>query len=293
MSLDSSSSFSPDDIRDLTGNIIDNLTLDERIATGSFGVVYRAFDSSSPTKEFAIKCLPKSNSLLRCLIENEIDMLNRVAGHPNIATVHKIIDDKNFVFIVMDYFPFGDLRHAIQTRCISFRDDELVKDFVDQILDAVEWCHKKTVFHRDLKPCNFLYSKDDKKICLTDFGLSSRNEYSRSRHCGTKPFMSPECYSLDGGYSPRCNDIWSLGIILIALITGSCPWSSPDFEGDDNYKEFLSDEEFLRKNLPISKEANDLLRRILDPCPSSRITLQDLRAEIASIETFFHDGRGT
>ncbi|EEB86736.1 hypothetical protein MPER_16199, partial [Moniliophthora perniciosa FA553] len=169
----------------------------------------------------------------------------------------------------------GDLFAAI-TETESFkRDDESIRSVFVQLLDAVHHCHDLGVYHRDLKPENVLFSKDRKRVRIADFGLATDVQ------C-----IGKESYRTH--YSPRQNDIWSLGVILVNLITARNPWSFA-VSTDEHFSRFLYDEDFIQQLLPISDGANRILKRIFDLNPLRRISIHNLRNEILALETFHRD----
>ena len=98
-----------------------------------------------------------------------------------------------------------------------------------------------------------------------------------------------ECQAGDSTYSPKHNDIWSLGIILLNLTTGRNPWKSATLN-DDTYQAYLKDPDvFLMSVLPISEELNDILVQILQINWTARISLIDLRAAVEGVSTFYAD----
>ena len=181
---------------DLTGCAIDNnsILLTKRLSSGSFGVVYRAVSLKSRlVKEYAVKCLlnldpdtPRSEALVR-----EVALHVTVSDHPGIVTIHDVVEGEKFSFIVMDYCPGGDLFQASVARRLFRWNDDLLKQAFMNIIDAVEECHRRGVYHRDLKPDNILISKDGKQTWLTDFGLGTFDMVSNEHHVGTPSYMSP------------------------------------------------------------------------------------------------------
>ena len=116
--------------------------------------------------------------------------------------------------------------------------------------------------------------------------LSSSWYYLEADHVSCRII---ECVGADAGYLPysnRTSDIWALGIILINMVSNRSPWQKA-ITTDNCFCEFLLDEEYLLKQLPISREANALFRKIFVYEPSERIKLTALRKEIIALPTFF------
>ncbi|TFK75798.1 putative Ran1 protein, partial [Pluteus cervinus] len=218
---------------DLKGRLIDDgrLLLLDTLGSGAYGRVYRALvTSAQDRKQFvAVKCLYKSepDSPQAEFQSREFSNHRIVCDHPNIITLHNVVFDKYYTYVVLDFCSGGDLFSAITEKELFRNNVALVKQTFIQLIDAIEHCHGKGVFHRDIKPENVLCSEDGAHIWLADFGLSTRNQVSRDLGCGSSYYMSPECIGKElalGRYSTRHSDIWSLGIILTNMISGRNPW---------------------------------------------------------------------
>jgi serine/threonine protein kinase len=185
----------------LTGQFIGQgrLQLLEVLGNGAYGTVYRALDTDSIHLEehiyYAVKVLIKpTNNSKRSEVkrsEREFAMHHSVCDHPNVLSVYDIISDDTYIYVVLALCPGGDLYEAIATRHAYHKDVELTRLAILQLIDAVHHCNEKRVFHRDLKPENILCSPDGSKLYLTDFGLSTRKEFSKEFGCGTAHYMSP------------------------------------------------------------------------------------------------------
>ncbi|THH20154.1 hypothetical protein EW146_g1166 [Bondarzewia mesenterica] len=282
-------------IPDLTGRLIDrcSLKLVKNIGSGAYGVVYRAVETTpwSP-REFAVKVLLRLDSRTSSgkLQAREIALHQMVSDHPNVVTVDRVVDDDEcFIYVVMNLCCSGDMCDQISGKHPYYQNDELVKKTFIQLIDAVQHCHDKGVYHRDLKPDNILCSADASQIFLTDFGLATYRPVTKSFRTGTVHYMSPECLGEDENIlklsSGHC-DIWSLGIILVTMLTGRLPWDAASFK-NECFVEYLSDRDCLRCIFPISREADDLLHRILALNPLCRISLAEMRSEVLKMKTFF------
>ncbi|KAI1794450.1 kinase-like protein [Ganoderma leucocontextum] len=280
------------------GTYIDNgaLQLVEILGYGGYGIVYRAVDtfSSNPTS-YAVKCLPHSNkrsaTRQRQLHMREITLHQLASGHPNVVTLHRVIEDYQYTFIVMDYCPDGDLFTQILHQRRYLGNNALIKEVFLQLLDAVEYCHSLNIYHRDLKPENVLCFENGLRLAITDFGLATTERMSTEFRTGSVYHMSPECqggyFAPTRSYSPLFNDVWSLGIILLNLITGRNPWKSASAD-DCTFQAYLKDpHRFLPTVLPISEEVNLLLVRTLEVDWRRRITLREMRLAFKSIDNFY------
>ncbi|KAJ3824695.1 kinase-like domain-containing protein, partial [Lentinula raphanica] len=287
-----------DTFPDFTGHLLDNgrFKLLELLGSGAYGKVYKAIDLTSPCEDpkyFAVKCLLKHKFGSRQeefqLREFALHRLISASGHPNIVSFHDVFYDHTFVYVVLDLCSGGDLFGAITDRKVFHQNTELIKSVFVQLLDAVHHCHENGIFHRDLKPENILCSKDGRQIYLADFGLSTQNKVSVDFGCGSGYYMSPECIGKEFGrdrFSTRHSDVWSLGVILTNMIAGRNPWRHA-MTTDDCFSAFLYNRDFLRTVLPISDQANSILKRVFHLNPMNRPSIPELRREILAIDSFF------
>ncbi|KAH9957229.1 kinase-like domain-containing protein [Russula dissimulans] len=124
---------------------IDNgaLAIEQVLGAGSFGVVYRARDTRSGV-HYAVKCVEKRGSDYYQTRETQLHA--RVSSHPHVLTFHREIDGGDCAFFVYDLCA-GDL-HSVIRELTFFRKDELIKRVFIQIIDALEYCHSRGVYHR-------------------------------------------------------------------------------------------------------------------------------------------------
>lgn len=303
---------------DFTGYTIDRgrYFLDKLLGSGAYGKVYRAIDLESPADNrtfYAIKCMPIYDPESTRAEFQSRELMNHpiVRDHPNIVCYKRHFQDDDWIYMVMELIGGGDLFAAITEKKVFRNNDVLVKRIYIQIIDALQYCHDRGIFHRDIKPENILCSEDGRHIKLADFGLSTRNGASSEYGCGSCYYMSPgeasgafayisvnsyqrpdshsECIG-EGKprlkYSSKQTDVWSMGVILVNMISGRNPWRYATIE-DSCYQAYLRDNNFLWNVLPISAEANAIIKRIFTIDPLCRITLQELKEEIVRVNTFF------
>ncbi|KAJ3532370.1 hypothetical protein NM688_g7432 [Phlebia brevispora] len=183
-----------------TGHIVVSrhfqLRLIRSVGCGAYGVVYLAQDLSTPLdspRYYAVKCMLKHvhGSELEHVQEREIAYHRHMSNHPHVTTLHEVIADDRYVYVVMDFYDGGDLFGAIIERHSFFHHDDTIKKAVVQLLDAVKACHEEGIYHRDLKPENILCSHEDSEFFLSDFGLATQTPASTSFGCGSSFYMSP------------------------------------------------------------------------------------------------------
>ncbi|KAI0135233.1 Ran1-like protein kinase [Daldinia grandis] len=264
------------------------------IGTGAYGVVYLAVDVKTGVR-YAVKTLSKFNADGSPLDRRQIAFQHRelrlhymASAHPNVVSMHKIVDDPDCIYVVLEYCPEGDLFLNITERGQYVGKDGLVKSVFLQILDAVEHCHTLGIYHRDLKPENILVSNRGDTVKLADFGLATSSDRSEDYGCGSTFYMSPECLDPSSRrpfYYCAPNDVWSLGVILVNLTCGRNPWKQASFE-DSTYRAYTRSQDFLRTILPLSDDLNNILGRIFTRNPDHRITLPELRNSILACSSF-------
>ncbi|KAK0462875.1 kinase-like domain-containing protein [Desarmillaria tabescens] len=277
----------------LVGRSIANgrLILVDLLGSGNYGQVYKALDveATNDFVYFAVKCIETDSLKGPTAVNREIASHAAVSRHPNVVTYRATWVEEDYIFMVMDYCPGGELHKAIREQKVFYRNDSLVKQVFLQIIDAVQHCHDNQIFHRDLKPENILCSEDGEQVFLADFGLATcEDDYSR-RGAGTMAYKSPECLGEDfksPTYSTRSSDVWALGVVFLNMIAGRSPWLAAKIS-DPCFNYFLCNPDYFTKIFPITPSVNQILLRVFDLRSSKRITLPELRAEITNIDRFF------
>jgi uncharacterized protein (TIGR02145 family) len=149
-------------------------------------------------------------------------------NHPNIVSVQDLLDEPDFVAIELEYIEGETLKEYLH-REGALPDDDIEK-LLRQMLDAVEYIHKKGFVHRDIKPSNFMLTPSG-VIKLTDFGIAKNLDGNNSDHTGTgtgmilgtPKYMSPEQVRNTRDVTAQ-SDIYSLGVVLWEMVTGKVPY---------------------------------------------------------------------
>ena len=167
----------------------------DRVGKGGWGVVYRARDLSAKESQqiVAVKVIlkPSHKSFRSKFLLREIENLRTMSKDSKVVGMRRVFTDKIFVYIVLDYCPGGDMWRAIADHQIFARNDERLRNVFLQLIDAVAACHKRGIYHRDLKPNNVLITVDLARVVLSDFGLSTRAKHTGTFRTGTGPYKSP------------------------------------------------------------------------------------------------------
>ena len=250
-----------------------NYKLISEIGSGTFGKVWLA--EHLPTScQIAIKILEKN----KILDDSDVKRVTRELkiaqsiSHPHLVQLYHLLETTEYVFLVMEFLPGGELYdHIVSKKKLSEEECFL---FFSQIVSSVEYLHSLNIAHRDLKPENLLLDRDRKIIKLVDFGLGRFYEsgINIETACGSPCYAPPEMLS-KLKYDPLKADIWSLGIVLFAMIAGYLPF---DDENTDLLYKKIIDGKFTMPG-SISVDAADLLSLIIQTNPNKRISISEIK----------------
>ncbi len=197
------------------------------LGRGGMGVVYMARQISL-NRPVALKMvrsgiLSDESELRR--FQNEAEAI-ALLDHPGIVKVFEVGTHGHQRFLSMQLLEGGTLSDRLETYLADF---EMAARFVIEAADAIQHAHMRGILHRDLKPSNVLIDSKGKP-CITDFGLAkfmrAENEMTASGEIlGTPSYMSPEQAAGNRGSISVATDVYGLGAILYAMITGSAPFS--------------------------------------------------------------------
>ncbi|XP_016133507.1 MAP/microtubule affinity-regulating kinase 3-like isoform X2 [Sinocyclocheilus grahami] len=258
-----------DDVHPLIGNY----RLLKTIGKGNFAKVKLARHILTGS-EVAIKIIDKTqlNPTSLQKLSREVTIMKNL-NHPNIVKLFEVIETEKTLFLVMEYASGGEVFDYLVAHG-RMKEKEARAKF-RQIVSAVQYCHQKHIVHRDLKAENLLLDAD-MNIKIADFGFS--NEFmvgnKLDTFCGSPPYAAPELFQGKKYDGPEV-DVWSLGVILYTLVSGSLP-----FDGQ-NLKELR--ERVLRGKYRIpfymSTDCESLLKRFLVLNPAKRGTLEQIMKE--------------
>ncbi|XP_041099331.1 serine/threonine-protein kinase MARK2 isoform X2 [Polyodon spathula] len=194
----------------------------------------------------------------------------KLLNHPNIVKLFEVIETEKTLYLVMEYASGGEVFDYLVAHG-RMKEKEARAKF-RQIVSAVQYCHQKNIVHRDLKAENLLLDAD-MNIKIADFGFS--NEFilgsKLDTFCGSPPYAAPELFQGKKYDGPEV-DVWSLGVILYTLVSGSLP-----FDGQ-NLKELR--ERVLRGKYRIpfymSTDCENLLKKFLILNPGKRGSLEQI-----------------
>lgn len=270
-----------------TGRLSDRFALGTAVlGSGQFGTVRECQDvgtgeavACKTVKKLTVKAEAQQEEL-----RNEVAVMMRLVGHDNVVQLRGVFEEEEEVHLVMDRCSGGDLFDEVLRRQ-RFTEPDAAHLFVE-IVKAVASCHARGVLHRDLKPENLLLTKrlpegvpvadmagSGPLIKLADFGLAGiLGQGQKLKGMAGSPFyMAPEV--LTGAYNCKA-DIWSLGVILYILLSGSPPfWGDKD---EDVFKAILKGKPDLTTFLwnTVSADAKGLIKCLLVQDPAARPSAQ-------------------
>ncbi|KAG1813576.1 uncharacterized protein BJ212DRAFT_1365816 [Suillus subaureus] len=234
--------------------VVGNYTLGKVIGEGAYGKVRLGTHRITSTR-VAIKQIPKAMS---ASLTREIHH-HRQLHHPHVTQMYEVIATESHIWIVTELCCGGELESSI---------------IFGQLALAVAYLHEKGIVHRDLKLENVLLDERC-RVKLGDFGFT--REYDRGVYmetfCGTTGYAAPEMLQGKRYLGPEV-DVWSMGVILYCLLTGTLP-----FDDDD---EAVMKEKVIKGQYEdpewLSTDARDLIRNILEVDPAKRLTIPQILA---------------
>ncbi len=246
--------------------------LESLVGRGGMSEVFRARDSKG--RVVAIKILQQSDPYLVAKFVQEGNKIGPLLrGHPNIIYVYEFgRSPDNRLYIAMEYIDAPALRKLLRRQ---MDEAETVK-IVGQVCSALAFAHENEVVHRDLKPENILVTAEG-AVKVLDFGiakLTSASTVTRDKIVGTPEYISPE--QARGDPVQPASDVYSVGVVLYEMLTGSVPFPRPPTE--DPYKAAL---EVVRQHLKAEPEPMRKRNPSAQVSPRlERVTMRALKKEI-------------
>lgn len=236
------------------------------LGDGSFSVCRRCRNRKTQ-EEFAVKILSR-----RVDCGREASLLRACQGHPNVVKLIDVHQDRAHTYIVMELLKGGELL----ARKKSFTESQ-ARRAMRQLASVVHYMHSRGVVHRDLKPENMVFASEseDSPVKVVDFGFARLKRGCEPLHtpCFTYPYAAPEVLARQG-YDESC-DLWSLGAVLYAMLSGSPPFeiASNEFATRAKCGEVDFDKRCWSN---VSSLAKKLTRALLTSDPTKRLTASAL-----------------
>ncbi|KAG1785573.1 Pkinase-domain-containing protein [Suillus plorans] len=204
-------------------------------------------------------------------IEREI-VIMKLIDHPNIMRLYDVWETSSELYLILEYVEGGELFDYLcnKGRLSTFE----ALGYFQQIISAIDYCHRLNIAHRDLKPENLLMDQN-KNIKVADFGMAAWQARSKNgllqTACGSPHYAAPEVI-MGKEYNGRASDIWSCGVILFALLVGRLPFD------DEDLPTLLDKVKSGKFDMPagIDLLAKDLITKMLQKDVVKRITIPEI-----------------
>ncbi|RMZ86198.1 hypothetical protein DV737_g190, partial [Chaetothyriales sp. CBS 132003] len=202
-------------------------------------------------------------------IEREV-VIMKLIEHPNVINLYDVWENRGELYLVLEYVQGGELFDYVSSNG-ALPEEEAVRLF-RQIIAGLSHCHRYNICHRDLKPENILLDAD-RNVKLADFGMAALQPRDKwlNTSCGSPHYAAPEVI-LGHQYRGDKADIWSVGIILFAMLNGFLPFDGGDLP--TTLRLVKKGEYFLPPTLSV--EASDLIQRVLQKRPNKRISMDEM-----------------
>uniref|UniRef100_A0A673BD60 calcium/calmodulin-dependent protein kinase n=1 Tax=Sphaeramia orbicularis TaxID=375764 RepID=A0A673BD60_9TELE len=270
--------------------------LKDEIGKGSYGVVKLAYNEDDNTY-YAMKVLSKKKLMRQAgfprrppprgakavpegppqlkgpleRVYQEIAILKKL-DHPNVVKLVEVLDDPS-----EDHLYMGTLAVMEVPTDKPFSEDQ-ARFYFQDLLRGIEYLHYQRIIHRDIKPSNLLVGEDG-HIKIADFGVSNQFEGSDAlltSTVGTPAFLAPEALSeTRKNFSGKALDVWAMGVTLYCFVFGVCPFM--DERILSLHQKIKTQPVELPEHADISDDLKDLLLKMLDKNPETRISIPQIK----------------
>lgn len=255
------------------------------LGKGGFAKCYE-FTNLETERVLAAKIIPKAGlkkSRHRQKLLSEIK-IHRSLNHPHIVKFEHVFEDNENVYILLEICTNQTLNDLCKRR--KRLTEFEAQYYIYQMVSALKYLHKNRVIHRDLKLGN-LFLNEKLEIKLGDFGLAAKLDFdNEKRHtvCGTPNYLAPEVLSNRVGHSYEV-DVWSLGVVLYALVVGKPPFETPEVKM--TYEKIRKGIYSFPEQVSLSDNVKNIITKIFNLDPSKRPTLDEI-----SEHPFLNNGIG-
>lgn len=214
-------------------DILKTVKIDEVIHVGIYSEIYEGFHYSRNQK-VAVKIFRKDKVKrlkLKKQVENEINISQKM-DHPNICKTHQILEDKDNIYMIMDYVGSVSLKDLVSLEEVKTNRDyreEIATGVARDIISALNYLHCLKYYHGEVNLGNIVYYKS--KAYLVDFGMAGHNDDLTGKKMlrinNDRPYRAPEMLK-EEGYLGQTVDIWAFGVALYFLIARRFPFGKSD-----------------------------------------------------------------
>jgi serine/threonine protein kinase len=249
--------------------------LDKTIGKGSYGRVKLATDLRSGER-VAIKFIAKASMVKPAhwtRVRREVNLMS-LACHPHVIRLEEWRETPEDVMIVMEFVTGRDLFERINERREKRYSEAEARPIFRQLVSALEYCHANRIVHRDLKPENVMVDERG-NAKLIDFGFANlfHPRSTLTTNCGSPLYAAPEIVQAKPYVGPEV-DIWSLGVVLYAMLVGALPFEDENLKG--LYRKIGEGRFAFPEH--VSPPARELVRGMLAVGVLDRLTIAQIKA---------------
>ncbi|CDR36349.1 CYFA0S01e00738g1_1 [Cyberlindnera fabianii] len=251
------------------------------IQAGSYGRVSVAHDTATNT-QVAVKAMSKKVQGVSAVARHEVSILKRLGKHENICALLDCFETSSHYFLVFEHCAHGDLYDYLQRQDNHLNPSRrngtpaLFKQFVKELVAAVNFAHSRGVYHRDIKPENILIDAHG-SVKLTDWGLATVCSKCFDPCIGTEKYMAPETFFRQSSksksrisYDAIKADYWSVGVTMLYVLFGKCPFKLANVS-DADFSDFVNTPGFLLDKYPtLTVHGHDAVMQVLQLNPTHR-----------------------
>ena len=239
------------------------------IGKGAFGKVSLAVHKLSG-RFVAVKSLDKAylkEERTKLKVLQEVSNMHSIR-HPRVVRLLEVFESSKHFNMVMEFCSGGDLLQYVKSK--GKLEEEEAKGIFAQAVESVKACQEQGIIHRDVKLDNILLSSSSQTAKLCDFGVSrlAKRGQRITDQCGTPAYLAPEIIA-NQGYDGFYVDLWSLGVLLYAMVVGAVPFRAGTLA--DLHKVILRGKYALPDEL--SSSVKDLIDALLQLIPQKRLSL--------------------
>ncbi|XP_061763931.1 calcium/calmodulin-dependent protein kinase kinase 2 isoform X1 [Nerophis ophidion] len=275
--------------------------LKDEIGKGSYGVVKLAYNEDD-NMYYAMKVLSKKRLMRQAgfprrppprgakavpegppqpkgpleRVYQEIAILKKL-DHPNVVKLVEVLDDpsEDHLYMVFELVKQGAVMEVPTDKAFS---EDQARFYFQDLLRGMEYLHYQRIIHRDVKPSNLLVAEDG-HIKIADFGVSNQfqgTDALLTSTVGTPAFLAPETLSdTRKNFSGKALDVWAMGVTLYCFVFGVCPFMDERILSLHHKIRTLPVE--LPERAEVSEDLKDLLLKMLDKNPESRISIPQMK----------------
>jgi len=256
----------------------EDFQIEKSIGEGVFGIV--ALAKSNRTNEtVALKRLDKVNDKVNMSTRDswnqEIQSGSMLVEHEGIARLKGYFETSRHFWLVLELVEGVSLYQMLEDRCYIPLEEFQAKNLFTQLVSAVSYSHSVSVAHLDLKLENVLVTSD-MRTKVIDWGLSTSDPTNCFKMCGTPAYAAPEMWTRSKAvpFDARGADVFSMGVILYALLFGRFPFLSCELSAMRRGEEVPRPD--MDSIISVSDSAKDLLLGMLETSPRRRLKMEEI-----------------